>query len=309
MASGTADADGKVTERTVEHYRRLAESGAGLVFVEYTYVDQSGKSEAAQLGIQTQGHLSGLRQIAEELRTAGALPAIQLTHAGGKTERDLVGDAMMGPSAVPVPVKDRALEAPRSMDAVDLARWRSAFVAGAMRAHAAGFAMIELHAAHGYGLNQWLSPLTNRRMDEYGGSFANRTRLLIEIVFAIRSAVPDLLLSVRMPGQDFLEGGLSAEEGARLAALLERSGVDLIDVSSGIGGWRRPGDRKGEGYLVPEARRIQDVVSVPVIGVGGIESGEYIDEALRDRSLSLAAVGRAILRDPSLWRRRNLACA
>src|SRR6185437_14332312 len=115
----------------------------------------------------------------------------------------------------------------------------------------AGFDLVELHSAHGYGLNQWLSGITNRRQDEYGGSQKNRNRLLIEIVTAIRAQFPNLLLSVRIPGQDFIEGGLTPEEGVDLSMQLESAGVSLINVSSGIGGWRRPGGRHGEGYLVP----------------------------------------------------------
>jgi NADPH2 dehydrogenase len=309
MASSTADAQGAVTEATVSHYRRLTESGAGLIFIEYSYVLASGKSEPQQLGIDDDRRVGGLKNLAATIREGGALAGIQLTHAGGKTERALTGGALMGPGSIAVPVKDRVLEQPDPMSEADIERWKDAFIAAAARAASAGFDVVELHAAHGYGLNQWLSPITNQRTDRYGGTLENRARLLLEIVEGIRHAHPGLTLSVRMPGQDFLEGGLTINEAIRLARWLEAAGVDILDVSSGIGGWRRPRDRSGEGYLVSEAEVIQAAVRSPVIGVGGIETGEFIDRAISGGRLSLAAVGRAILKDPGGWRKANLATA
>jgi len=198
------------------------------------------------------------------------------------------------------------MERPDAMSVAEMELWRTSFELAVGRASHAGFDFVELHAAHGYGLNQYLSPITNHRSDEYGGTLAGRARLLFEVVEAARSAHPKLLFAVRMPGQDFLEGGLSAEDAIWIAKKLEATGVDLLDVSSGIGGWRRPRDRRGEGYLVSEASAIQGAVTIPVIGVGGIEHGTFIDEAVSSRSIALAAVGRAILKDPETWRKQYL---
>ena len=306
MASETADAEGYATQATVGRYRRLAEAGAGMVMVEYTYVHRSGRSEPNQLGADKEAHTEGLERVAGVIRAAGSVPGLQLTHAGGKTERRYTDGRIMGPSGIAVPVKDRLLEAPGAMDAADIVLWRDSFVAAAARGVAAGFELIELHAAHGYGLNQWLSPLTNTRTDAYGGTLANRARLLIEIVTAIKTLFPDLVISVRVPGQDHLPGGLTTGESIRMAKLLVAAGAGLINVSSGLGGWRRPGDRSGEGYLVAEAAAFQAQLTVPVIGVGGIETGAFIDASLSKRSFALAAVGRAILADPVEWGRRQL---
>src|SRR5690606_24978443 len=136
---------------------------------------------------------------------------------------------------------------------------------------------------------------TNKRQDEFGGSLSKRLRLLTLIIESIKNECPDLLISVRIPGQDHIEGGLTIEDGVQTAQHLEAVGVDFINVSSGIGGWRRPQHRSGEGYLVPDAIAIQNKVSVPVIGVGGIESGVFIDKLVEYGSVKLAAVGRAIL--------------
>lgn len=307
MASGTGDPDGFVTEKTLSHYERLSKAHAGLIIVEYTYVHDSGKSEENQLGFQSDAHIEGLSKLAKLIRASGALAGIQITHAGGKTTRDLTGGVLMGPSPVTVPVKDRELEVMEAMSNVEIELWKSWFSAAVTRAKLAGFDLVEFHAAHGYGLNQWLSPLTNRRDDPYGGSRDRNTRLLLEVVTNARAKHPELLLAVRIPGQDFIDGGIKIEDSVWLAQALEEAGIDVIDVSSGIGGWRRPRERENEGYLVKEASIIQSFVHTPVIGVGGIESSAYIDQALSQGKLSLAAVGRAILKDPKAWGDIHLA--
>ncbi|MGZ3698913.1 MAG: oxidoreductase [Bdellovibrionota bacterium] len=304
MASQTGSADGYVTEETLAHYARLVESGVGLAFVEYTYVSDSGRSEDRQLGISADAHTVGLARIARILHDAGAVAGLQITHALGKSSVDLTGGVLLGPSRVPVPVKDETLAAPTPMTLAQIRRLKVDFVAAARRARTAGFDLIELHCAHGYGLNQWLSPLTNKRTDAYGGSLSARARLLLEIVREIRAAVPELLIAARIPGQDFLEGGLTRQDMTEVAQWLRDAGVDLLDVSSGLGGWRRPKERRGEGYLVDEASWIQSSVDFPVIGVGGIETPQYIERALCRGDVSLTAVGRAILKDPRAWRQK-----
>lgn len=306
MASQTASTEGFVTTTTQEHYKRLAAAGVGLVFLEYTYVHKSGRSEVNQLGIPSDSHIERLDEIASIIKSSGALAGIQLTHAGGKSSRELTGGPLMGPSDVAVPAKSENLEPTSPMSLEQINGWIEAFALGAQRAQKAGFDIVELHSAHGYGLNQWISPITNKRQDEFGGNLANRLRLITLIIERMKHECPSLLVSVRIPGQDHIEGGLTIDDGVQIAQHLEAIGVDLINVSSGIGGWRRPHDRSGEGYLVPDAIAIQNKVSTPVIGVGGIESGAFIDKLVADGSLKLAAVGRAILKNPTEWADRNL---
>jgi NADPH2 dehydrogenase len=280
MASATADLEGFATAATINHYQRLTDARPGLLIVEYTYVHPTGRSEFNQLGIQSDAHIEGLTKISQLIRKSGAIAGIQLTHGGGKTERELTGGFLMGSSAIAVPVrgKDMAIPDPMSKDEIEM--WKSAFVTASDRAVAAGFDLIEIHSAHGYGLNQWLSPITNQRNDEYGKDTNGRMRLLLEIVKAVRVKHPKLLISVRMPGQDFVEDGLTISDTIVIAQFLEKARVDIIHVSSGIGGWRRSPTRTGEGYLVDEAIKIQANVSIPVIGVGGIQAGEYIDHGI-----------------------------
>jgi NADPH2 dehydrogenase len=307
MASETADARGASTPATIEHYANLASSGAGIVFAEYTFVHPSGRGEENQLGADSDDKLPGLRAIARAITRTGALAGLQLVHVGGKTTKALAGGEPMSPSGVRVPVKGWEPDLPRAMSRSDIELWVSWFTAAAVRAADAGFDLIELHAAHGYGLNQWLSPLTNKREDEYGGGMAGRARILFEIIDSIRAAAPELLIAVRLPGQDHMEGGLTTSDMGILVMRLEARGVDLIDVSSGIGGWRRPEGRSGEGYLVNDAAGLKAFTALPVIGVGGIETGDFIDRILAEGRVDFAAVGRAILKDPRAWGRAQLS--
>lgn len=306
MASETANSNGYATDKTIAHYSRLGESGAGLILVEYSFVHITGRSETNQLGINNDDQINGLCRITKEVHQSGAIAGIQLTHSGGKTETCFTHGPLQSPSGIIVPVKDKNLEKSNEMSAADIKNWKEWFLRAVGRAVTANFDMVELHAAHGYGLNQWLSPITNKRNDQYGGSIRKNSQLLIEIVSEIRLLYPSLLLSVRMPGQDFLEGGLTISDCILIAHLLQEAGVDIINISSGIGGWKRPRTRQGEGYLVEEASIIQNQLSIPVIGVGGIETGAYIDQLLKNQKVSLTAVGRAILQDPRAWSNNQL---
>ncbi len=306
MASQTADEGGFVTDQTTEHYRRLGRSNAGLIFVEYSYIHQTGKGETNQLGVDSDSNIPGLKQIAAVLHESSALAGLQLVHVGGKTTTELTGTPLMGPSAVSVPVKGWEPEMPQPMTEDQIQKWIEWFLAAAGRAVSAKFDFVELHAAHGYGLNQWLSPLTNKRTDTFGGTIEGRSHLLLKIAARIKATFPNLLLSIRLPAQDHLDGGLTIGEMAWTVSQLESIGVDLIDVSSGIGGWKRPEGRSGQGYLVGDAAQLKAHTAVPVMGVGGIETGDFIDGILGTAQVDFAAVGRAILKDPENWGRQNL---
>ncbi len=298
MASGTADAEGRVTAETLAHYRRIVGERHGLAFVEYSHVHPWGRSEARQLGASGPAHAAGLAALAATIRAAGALPGIQLTHAGGKTEAALIGRTPLGASARPIPAHGGDLPAPAAMTDVELAELTEAFVAAAVRAEAAGFVAIEIHAAHGYFFNQWLSPITNVREDAHGGSLAARARLLLDLIVRLRAVLrPTTILSLRFPGQDRLPGGLTLADTAWLAREAAARGVDVLDVSSGLGGWRRQHGQRGEGYLVADAAALRRASGLPVIGVGGVVSLDYAREALG--AVDFLAVGRAVLANPA----------
>ncbi|SHH73757.1 oxidoreductase [Ferrimonas marina] len=308
MASQTADRHGLVTAETLSHYRTLAQSTASLVMVEYSFVSPCGRSEPNQLGAHQDTCIEGLGAIAETIHAQGAKAGLQLTHCGGKAQLDVCPD-LMGPSGITVPAYDRTLPQPKAMSEQAVWHWRDAFIAAALRAAKAGFDLVELHCAHGYGLNQFLSPVTNHRTDRYGASLAGRTQLVVEIIEAIR-AQTQLTVMVRIPGQDLYPGGLSRDDMVAVSQRLIAAGAQVLDVSSGIGGWNRPRDRQGEGYLVSEAAYLKQAgLGVPVIGVGGIETGEYIDHALQQGWLDLAAVGRKILSNPQAFAQQQMQAA
>lgn len=306
MASQTADTLGITTQKTIEHYANLALSGAGLVMVEYSFVSLAGRSEPHQLGAHSDECIDGLTKIANTIKSSGANSGLQLTHCGGK-DSDEVSTDLMGPSGITVPAYDIELPLPRAMSEQDVISWQQDFITAAVRAEQAGFDFVELHCAHGYGLNQFLSPITNQRKDQYGGSLENRARLVTEIVTGITQQAPRLNIMVRIPGQDLYPDGLSQSDMAIVAQLLINTGVDILDISSGIGGWNRPKHRRGQGYLINESHYMKQAnLGVPVIGVGGIEEGEYIDIAIENDWLDLAAVGRAILKNPQEFNTVNM---
>ncbi|MCR9203919.1 MAG: NADH:flavin oxidoreductase [Halobacteriovoraceae bacterium] len=301
MASQTATTKGFVTSDTLEHYKRLSLSGAGIQFVEYTAIHPTGRGEPNQLGNYHDGHVEGLSQLSKVIKDSGALSGIQLVHNGAKSSSNLTKWPLWGASSVPVPIKGKELEIPMKVSLEQVELLKDWYISAVKRAYSAGFDIVELHAAHGYGLNQWLSPITNKRRDRYGGSLHNRSRLLREIITTIKALYPDKILAVRLAAQDHHPGGLTLGETQVLTRILESLGLDLLDISSGIGGWRRPEGIRGQGYLVDDAKQIKKVTSLPVIGVGGIKEGEFIDHILEHSMVDFAAVGRAILESPMKW--------
>lgn len=300
MASSTGDERGHVTDATLAHYARIVNGRQGLVFVEYTYVHPWGRSESQQLGLHHGEHREGLARLAALIRERGSLPGIQLTHAGGKTEVELIGRKPLGASAVAIPAYGGDMPAPEPMNGDEIETLFQAFVAAASRAEAAGFAAIEIHCAHGYFFNQWLSPVTNQRQDRHGGSPEARSKLLLDLIVELRVRLrSETILSLRFPGQDRIPGGLTLEHTVALAQAVARAGVDVLNVSSGLGGWRRGREQRGEGYLVEDAATLRRALGIPVIGVGGVASLEYCRETLNRGDVDMLAVGRAILENPA----------
>jgi NADPH2 dehydrogenase len=300
MASQTADANGIVTQTTIAHYEKLSASAAGIIFVEYSFVHQSGKAEPNQLGIASTAHENAAFALADAVKSNGALAGFQIAHAGARTSSAITGSPLMSPSGVVVPTRNKDPETPIVLSKEQILEWKMWFVDAALRAHAAGFDIVELHAAHGYGLGQFLSPLTNRRTDSYGSQ--DRLRLVREIVCEIKQAAPDLLISVRIPGNDFLDNGLDENTMRSFAKELETAGADILNVSSGIGGWNKPAAEIDEGFLVPQAAAIQSQVKIPVIGVGGIKSLDFVNRGIERNDFQFAAIGRAILHGQWNWK-------
>ena len=296
MGTHLATDEGEVTDALIEHYRQRA-PGVGLVIVESSYVMLAGRGGLNQLGIHRDEGIPGLQRLASAVKEQDSRISIQLNHSGASALPDEALGTPAGPSAVPLPGSDVI---PRELSKGEIESIITAFAQAARRAKEAGFDAVEVHGAHGYLNGQFTSPLTNRRTDEYGGSLANRICLPLEIVSEVRNLVgADYPILYRLGADDMMKGGLTIQDGRRIAAALVESGVNAIDVSGGLVGADHP-TIKGQGYFIPLAEGIKQAASVqvPVIGVGGITEPAFADEVIRERRVDMVAVGRAILNDP-----------
>jgi 2,4-dienoyl-CoA reductase-like NADH-dependent reductase (Old Yellow Enzyme family) len=299
--------DGVATDWHLVHLGARASGGAGLVIAEATAVSAEGRITPGDAGIWADKHIEPIARINRFVKSQGAVPGIQLAHAGRKASaaRPWDGGAHLADSAGGWPtLAPSALafggplnKVPREMTAVDIARVQAEFVAAAKRALAAGCEWVELHAAHGYLGHQFLSPLSNRRTDAYGGSFDNRIRFVLETARAIRAVWPEKLpLTVRLSCTDWVEGGWELEQSIELARRLKAKGVDLIDCSSG-GGVATAKIPLDPGYQVPFAERIRRDAGMATAAVGLITDPEQADRIVRNGQADLVLLAREFLRD------------
>ena len=273
---GMCEPDGRPTQRLIDYYRNLAKGGVGLIITGYTFVSRDGKQLPGKMGIHVDDFADEMRALTQAVHEQGGKICIQLVHAGGQTDSKNAGQRPLAPSAVKV---DQFPELPAELFKEEIARLVAAFAAGARRAKEYGFDAVQFHGAHGYLINQFLSPLTNRRDDEYGGSIENRCRFLLEVYRAVRTAVGnDFPVMIKLNGCDNLEGGLSAEDALYAARALDLEGIDAIEVSGGTSasGSQSPVRTKidtveQEGYNLELAKGIKAAVSCPVISVGGFQ--------------------------------------
>jgi 2,4-dienoyl-CoA reductase-like NADH-dependent reductase (Old Yellow Enzyme family) len=301
--------DGFATDWHLVHLGSRAVGGAGLVFTEATAVEARGRISPQDLGLWKDAQIDMLGRITAFLRAQGAVAGIQLAHAGRKasTSRPWEGGApvevahggwrpVLAPSAVPF---GPGSPTPEAMNAAHIRDATEAFAQAARRSLAAGFQVVEIHAAHGYLLHEFLSPVTNKRTDDYGGSFENRTRLLREVVAVVRAVWPDTLpLFVRISATDWLDGeSWEIEQSVRLCRDLKADGVDLIDCSSGgtVPGAAIP---FGPGYQTAFADRIRRDTGILTGAVGMITTAEQAETILRTGQADLVVMARELLRDP-----------
>ena len=300
--------DGFATDWHMVHLGSRAVGRAGLVLTEASAVTADGRISPADLGIYRDEHVDALARIFRFIEAEGAVPGMQLAHAGRKASTAepwkgggpvAVADGgwtpIWAPSALPF---REGWQTPRAMSADDIAGVVAAFAAAARRLLAAGGKVAEIHAAHGYLLHEFLSPLSNRRDDEYGGAFDNRTRIVRDVVDAVRAVWPERLpLFVRISATDWMEGGWTIEDSIALAAQLKERGVDLIDCSSG-GNVPRAAIPAGPGYQVPFAERIRREAGIMTGAVGMITEPAQAEAILAQGQADAIIMARQLLRDP-----------
>jgi 2,4-dienoyl-CoA reductase-like NADH-dependent reductase (Old Yellow Enzyme family) len=311
--------DGHVTDWHLVHLGKLAQGGAGIVFMEATAVEKRGRITHGDTGIWDDEHIAGLRRITSFVRDQGAIPAIQLAHAGRKasmarpwygngplTQADSDrGDkawSTIAPTDTPI---DAGWIAPRAFKKGDFEVVLNAFRQAARRAHAAGFDVAEIHAAHGYLLHTFLSPLSNTREDEYGGSLENRMRFPLEVAKAVRESWPaGKPLFMRLSSIDDVEGGWSLEDTISLSGKLKAAGIDVVDCSSGgILGSATAATKtvlpRVPGFQLPFSEAVRKQTGLKTMAVGLILTGAQAEEALQAGRADLVAIGREALYDPN----------
>jgi 2,4-dienoyl-CoA reductase-like NADH-dependent reductase (Old Yellow Enzyme family) len=308
MCQYSVDAkDGVPTAWHLVHLGARATGGFGLVMTEATAVTPEGRITLQDTGMWNEDQAAAWDGITGFLKSQGAVPAVQLAHAGRKaaTTQPWRGGVSVRPDEggwtplAPSPLPYREQTTPVAMTTADINATVRAFADAASRAVAAGFDVVEVHSAHGYLLHEFLSPLSNRRTDSYGDSFRNRVRFLIEVVDAIRAAIPDSKpLLVRLSATDWVDGGWTLEETVDLSALLADHGVDLVDLSS-AGNDPRQRIPVGPGYQVPFARAVRAKTGVRTAAVGLITEPRQAQEILAEGAADAVFLGRAALREPT----------
>jgi 2,4-dienoyl-CoA reductase-like NADH-dependent reductase (Old Yellow Enzyme family) len=297
MCQYSALPDGRLTDWHLVHLGSRAVGGAGLVMVEATAVESRGRLSLADSGIWSDDHIEPLRRIASFVRQAGAAAAVQVAHGGRKAWSDRNGEGIepvVGPSALPFADGWRV---PDVLDEAGIEAIVAAFRSAARRARDAGFDVVEIHAAHGYLLHSFLSPLSNQRTDDYGGSLENRARLLRRTVRAVREEWPvDRPLWVRLSCSDWVAGGLTVQDCIEAVQGLEDQ-VDVIDCSSG-GSTLAAQIPPAPGYQVPFAEQIRRQTGIATCAVGLLTEPKQCDDVVREGRADLVALGREELRDP-----------
>jgi 2,4-dienoyl-CoA reductase-like NADH-dependent reductase (Old Yellow Enzyme family) len=306
MCQYSAPLDGIAREWHRVHIGSFATGGAGLIMMEATGVLPEGRISINCLGLWNDEQRDAYKPIVEFAHAMGTKIGIQLAHAGRKgstmppgSDHPIASIAEGGWSApAPSEIAYGKLSVPHAMSIDEVKKAVVAFGAAAERAVDAGFDLVEIHAAHGYLIHQFLSPLSNARSDEYGGSFENRTRFLVQIVGAIRAAIPESMpLFVRISATDWVEGGWDLPQSIELARVLKNIGVDLIDVSSGA-----LSDKQqipiGPGYQVPFAEAIKKEAEIPTNAVGMIDEAEFANELVASGKVDAVMAARAFLRNP-----------
>jgi 2,4-dienoyl-CoA reductase-like NADH-dependent reductase (Old Yellow Enzyme family) len=299
---GLALDNGAATDRLAEVTADLARGGVGLIITGYAYVAPDGLGLPRQTGVYSDVLLEPLTRVSDAVHAAGGLVALQIVHAGAQTRSEWTGSRPVGPSAMVHPAFGEQVDELGRERIADIV---SAFAAAARRAADAGFDAVQLHAAHGYLINQFLSPDVNLRDDDYGGPIENRARFCLEVYDAVRDAVgPAFPVFVKLNSEDAVPGGLGLADAVEVARSLDARGIDAIEVSGGVPAAKPKSAARAvtgpddEGYFLANARRIKAEVGCPVIVVGGFRSRSRIEEALR--SVDAVAMSRPFIRQPDL---------
>ncbi len=305
MTTRLADENGFVTENIIEYYMARARGGVGLITVEMASPTRAGRHRRRELGIYDDRYLPGLKSLTAAVHAGGARASIQLGHAGGHTRADICEETPMAPSAVPHAVFEITDETvvPKEMTSVDIESTIASFAAAAARAEQAGFDCVEIHAAHGYLISQFLNPVENRRTDAYGGALENRARFGLEVLLAAKTAVR-IPVIFRISVDDYFPGGLTFAEGLQVAIMATQAGADALHISAGhyrslpSAARMIPPMQEPDATFLSYAADIKKAVTVPVIAVGRLGDPVIARDAIKSGKADFVALGRPLIAEP-----------
>ena len=302
---GMCEQSGRPTQKLTDYYCNLVKGGIGLIISGYTYVRPDGKQLPGKMGIYTDDFALDFKQMTRAVHDLNGKIAIQLVHAGGQTDSKAAGRRPVAPSGIKVASFP---EIPQELSILEIEDITDSFARAARRAKEWGFDAVQIHGAHGYLVSQFLSPLTNRRADAYGGSLENRSRFLFDIYEKIRTQVGnDYPVFIKFNGDDHIENGLVKDEAVQIAKKLSHAGIDAIEVSSGTSasGEKGPARKKinspeKEAYNLDLALSIKKEVFCPVICVGGFRTFQIAQKAITEDGMDFVALSRPLIREPDL---------
>ncbi len=301
MASATADENGYVSSNLCKYYDdRTSPQTIGLVISEHSFVNPQGKLRAKQLSIADDACIDGLKTLTELVHSKGSKIIAQLAHAGSASDSNITGYTAISPSGIRTSLRKTHKGLIKKVSYDDIKKVIDDFTLAAIRAKKAGFDGVQLHSAHGYLLNQFYSPITNKREDEYSGQNINsRIKLHLEIIEAIKSCVEnDFILSVRLGACDYNDEGSTIQDAIDAAKAFEQAGIDILDISGGLMGYEHPAKNE-EGWFAEETSALKKELNIPIILTGGISSPKVAENLLKNKSADLIGVGRAILKNPN----------
>jgi 2,4-dienoyl-CoA reductase-like NADH-dependent reductase (Old Yellow Enzyme family) len=306
MTTRTSDAEGFVTDDSVAYYMARVQGGVGLITVEMASPEKCGRHRRHEVGIYDDRFLPGLTRLVGEIHRGGAKASIQLGHGGGHTRIDICGETPIAPSAIPHPVYETTFETiiPEAMTKARIDQTIAAHATAAQRAQRAGFDCVEVHAAHGYLISQFHAPFENRRTDEYGGSLENRARFGLEVLRAVKAAVPGLGVIYRLSVEDFFPGGLPFAEGKQIAIWAAAAGADALHITAGH--YRSlpsaqvvlPPMSMPDGPFLDFAAEVKKQVALPIIAVGRLGDPALAEAAVANGKTDFIALGRTLVADP-----------
>jgi len=301
MATHFAGEDGFVNDRHIAYYVRRIQGGVGYITFEHTGVLRQGRAFPNMALIDSDQHIPPFKKLVDAIHKENGKILIQINHAGRQTSSSVTGSPIVAPSAIPCPVR---MEMPRELSLEEIQKIIEAFGEAARRVKEAGADGVEIHMAHGYLINQFLSPFSNKREDEYGGDADRRMRMALEVLRTVRNKVgPDFLVLCRLSGDEYVEGGLKLEDTKEIAKALERNGADGLHISACVaasGYLNHPPYYAEEGVFVHLAQGIKSVVGIPIITVGRIRTPELANQILEENKADLISMGRALIADPNL---------